>query len=163
MPYSFRSYYLVQLLIVVGILLLSFYLQRYRGMLPCPLCMMQRICFMLLAITFLFSLLTNGFFRQMGNLFSIFFSLLGILFAGRQIWVQHFPAALSNECGVTIQYMLQVLPIHEVAQKIFSGSAECTERGFNFLFLNLAEWSLLLFVLFLFMGLWLFKKTRLRR
>jgi len=158
MFFSLRSLYVMQLLTIVFILLISLYLQYYKSMLPCPLCIMQRGCFVLLGISFFIGIFAKPLGRQIINIFSILFSFAGLFFASRQIWIQYFPTTNSNECGVTIQYMLQVLPLHEVAQKIFAGGAECTERGVNFLFLNMAEWSLLLFIIFLLANLFSFKK-----
>jgi len=52
--------------------------------------------------------------------------------------------------------MLQVLPVNQALQKIFQGSAECTQRGWEFLHMNMAEWALIWFFLFLLMTFCLF-------
>ena len=85
-------------------------------------------------------------------------ALLGILLAGRQVWLQFFFPGDPAECGVSIQYMLQVLTFKEMAQKIFAGSAECTQRGWEFLQLNMAEWSFIWFILLLIVAGYLLKK-----
>jgi len=85
------------------------------------------------------------------NLLSAMTALGGVFFAGRQIWLQHFASAGSAECGVSLQYMMKILPLNEVMRKILEGSTECTQRGWEFFHLNMAEWALAWFTLFLFL------------
>lgn len=139
----------------------SIYLQFYDGFIPCPLCTLQRIVFGLLGMLFLLGIFLPA--KRIGyfllNALISLTALLGALLAGRQIWLQHFPPSDGSECGVSLQYMLQVLPLNEVAKKIFQGTAECTQIGWQFLHLNMAEWSLIWFVGFLFLGLFLVKSS----
>lgn len=157
---SIRSTYLSGLIITIFILVVSAYLQFVDGILPCPLCTLQRITFGLVGIICLIGIFLHGKFwgRIFINCLLIVASLLGIFLAGRQIWLQRFPTSISNECGVSIQYMMQVLPLNEVIQKIFEGSAECTRQDWEFLHFNMAEWALIWFVLFLLMTVFLFLK-----
>jgi disulfide bond formation protein DsbB len=80
-------------------------------------------------------------------------SIAGVIFASRQIYLQNYSSPDAAECGVSLQYMMQILPISEVVQKVFAGSAECTQRGWEFLRLTMAEWTLLWFVGFLILTL----------
>lgn len=158
---SNRIWYLLGTLVVAGLLGFSIYLQMYDGFKPCPLCALQRIAFLILGISFLF-----GFLFYRVKFARVFFSFLGLVFSasglflsGRQVWLQHHPSASSGECGVSLQYMLQVLPVSEVAQKVFQGSAECTEKGWQFLMLNMAEWSLVCFAGFFILAYYLLRKS----
>lgn len=153
-----RSTYLLGLSAVGVLLLTSIYFQLFKGFMPCPLCTLQRISFGLLGILFLIGALTHSKrpVKVMVNALCLLTSMAGIFFAGRQVWLQNFPAADNVECGVSIQYMMQVLPFNEVIEKIFAGSAECTQRGWEFFHLNMAEWALLWFIGFLIMTLCLF-------
>src|SRR3990167_7335375 len=114
---------------------------------PCPLCTLQRIAFAITGILFFIGIFLyhKKLARMAINLTSMLFAGVGIFLAGRQIWIQYFPSPDNSECGVSINYMLTVLPISDVAQKIFSGSTECSQRGWEFLWLNIPEWSLLFF------------------
>ena len=155
-----RKYYGLGFILVAMLLLTSLYLQFYDGFQPCPLCMLQRFAFLLLGVFYLIGLLCYkwGFLRVTASVLALLSAMLGLALAGRQIWLQHFPSANGTECGVSLEYMLQVLPLNEVAQRIFQGTAECTARGWEFLYLNMAEWSLLWFVLFFLLSAYLFKK-----
>lgn len=146
-----RQAYSVCFIIVLIILGTGIYLEYFDGVMPCPLCTLQRICFAALGLIFLLGifLYQNRIIRAVINLSSMLFAGLGVFLAGRQIWIQYYPNPENSECGVSLNYMLSVLPITDVAQKIFSGSAECTQRGWEFLTLNIPEWSLIFFALFL--------------
>lgn len=150
--------YFLSFIFILALLLFSIYLQIFDGVIPCPLCTLQRLTFGLLGILFLIGILISK--RLIGRSIINFLSLLtaglGIFLAGRQIWLQHFPSDSGNACGVSLQYMLQVLPFNEAISKILAGSAECTQRGWEFLYLNMAEWALLWFSLFFLLTIYLF-------
>jgi len=156
---STRLYYLLGISLISLLLLTSIYLQLFEGIIPCPLCTLQRLTFGLLGILFLAGLFLYA--RKWGRLIIdsllALSSILGIFLAGRQIWLQHVPSP-NNECGVSLQYMAQVLPFNELIKKIFEGSAECSKQGWVFMHLNMAEWALVWFVLFLLFSLHLLLK-----
>lgn len=157
---SQRLAYIVCFFTVVAMLGTGFYLEYFDGIMPCPLCTLQRICFAASGLIFLFGifLYRKRCINIILNLSTMLFASLGIMLAGRQIWIQYYPSADNSECGVSLNYMLNVLPLTDVAQKIFSGSTECTQRGWEFLNLNIPEWSILFFIGFLFVsGFYLLK------
>lgn len=157
---SIRSIYFLGFFLAVALLLVGVYLQFVDGVLPCPLCVFQRAAFGLLGIIFLIGLFTYRIpiLRHLINILGVLASLAGIVLAGRQIWLQHYPP-VNNECGVSLQYMMQTFPINEVFRKIFlEGSAECTQRGWEFLSLNMAEWSLIWFIILFIIALFTMTK-----
>lgn len=158
---STRRIYLSGFIIVVFLVLFSIYLQIVDGIMPCPLCTLQRFTFVLLACIFFIGLFVANYFRGriLINFFLFLCSAIGIFLSARQIWLQHY-GDLSNECGVSLQYMLQVLPFDQVLQKVFAGSAECTQQGWQFLHFNMAEWALLCFTLFFLLSVYLFLRVR---
>ncbi len=155
---TIRSTYLLGFIAISVLLLTSLYLQFFEGIIPCPLCTLQRLSFGLLGLWFLIGMALHA--KRGARLFINFLcsitSVIGIFFAGRQIWLQHFPSPDNAECGVSLQYLMQVLPMNQVFQKIFEGSAECSRRGWEFLHLNMAEWALIWFILFFLITLCLF-------
>jgi disulfide bond formation protein DsbB len=154
--------YFIGFLTIGGLLGFSVYLQLFQGIQPCALCTLQRLTFAFLGAAFLFGSLfaRNRILQHLVNTLIFIISGLGIFLAGRQIWLQHFPSTDGTECGVSIQYMLQVLPWHEVLQRIIAGSTECSVRGWELLSLNMAEWALIWFVFFLFSSIYLFVQIR---
>lgn len=162
---STRLMYLLGFLIVSFLVAMSVYLQVKEGIIPCPLCILQRISFGLLGLLFLIGLLlaAQRWCRLLINFLSFLTAGIGIAFAGRQIWLQHFQTNNGGECGVSLQYMMKVLPLSEVMQKVFAGSAECSQRGWEFLSLNMAEWAFIWFTVFLLSTGYLFLKDLIKR
>jgi disulfide bond formation protein DsbB len=156
-----RIAFLFGFLIVVGILGMGFYLEYYQGIMPCPLCTLQRISFGICGTLFFFGflLVRKPVAVFIINLFSMLFAAAGLLLAGRQIWIQSNPDLVTGDCGVSLNYMLSVLPVTDVAQKIFSGSTECSQRGWEFLKLNIPEWSFIFFGLFLLSSLYFLSRS----
>jgi disulfide bond formation protein DsbB len=138
------------------------YLQYAQGLEPCPLCLMQRGFFVLVAAVALLAALHNprGWGRRCYGGFIGLFSIGGVVTAGRQVWLQHLPADQVPECGPDLEFMLEFYPLREVLGLLFRGSGECAEVDWTFLGLSIAEWSLICFVALLIAGLWmLFHRT----
>ena len=153
MTASSRKANLLAFLVVILLLGVTYYLQYYAGFVPCPLCLLQRFTMMGLGLIFFIG--TIFFFQRTGKIIlsviAYIYALIGVLLAGRQVWLQHMPTAISGtDCSASLEYMMQALPITQVMQKIFSGSAECSLVDWRFLHLSLAEWALLSFLAFLF-------------
>ncbi len=145
---SFRKTYLFGFLVIACLLSLAWYLQTHDGIEPCPLCILQRVALAILGVFFFLGALIP--FKKCGrffiSLFAIIFALLGTLIAGRQVWLQHLPASQNSDCGASLEYMLHVLPVHTVLEKVLTGSAECSRIDWQFLNLSLAEWSFICFI-----------------
>lgn len=146
---SSRIIFFISFLFICALLAFTYYLEA-TGFTPCPLCILQRYTLILLGVIFLLASIFA--LRKLSIYFFSFLativSLLGIGLSGRQVWLQHSPN-LQESCGASLQYMLQVFPIKRVLQEVFAGSAECTVKGWEFLSLSLAEWSLICFSLLL--------------
>lgn len=146
-----RPPFLFGFFLIASILGFSFYLEYIRHIFPCPLCELQRFAFALIGCLFLLGACLHRF-RCMRYLFWCLIALTsfgGTLLASKQVWLQHFPSAVKGVCGASISYLLKVFPIDSVISHVFAGSVECTERGWDFLSLDLAEWALISFIGFL--------------
>jgi disulfide bond formation protein DsbB len=65
--------------------------------------------------------------------------------AGRHVWLQHLPADEVPECGASLSYMLDTLPLNETLRRVLQGSGECAEIQWTFLGLSIPEQTLILF------------------
>jgi len=148
-------------LITLGILLNSYWLEFHKGILPCPLCTLQRLTFIVLAVLFAMGALSQNQNKSLHRLLNglvALFAILGAWLAGRQVWLQWMPAAEKSDCGVSLQYLLNILPLDKALLKAINGSAECSQVTWTFWHLSLAEWSLSFFVLFALMSLYQLRK-----
>lgn len=129
----------------------GFYLEYVQSLSPCPLCLLQRLFyFMILLINISsFFLLRAVRYKFVFLSTSTFFSLLGAITAGRQVWLQHLPSDQVPECGPGVAYLLEVYPFQEVVEIIYRGSGSCAETLWEFLGLSIAGWSTIFFVFLL--------------
>lgn len=134
------------------LLLLAYalYVQHVDFLDPCPLCIFQRVCFLLLGVVALIAAIHNpgvrG--RRVYFGFGLFFSVLGAGIAGRHVWLQNLPADQVPACGPGLNYMIDTLPFLKVLEEVFYGSGECAEISWQFLGLSMPSWVLIVFLLF---------------
>jgi disulfide bond formation protein DsbB len=144
-----RTGNLFGLLACAGLLSLAYYAQYGLGLEPCPLCILQRLAVLIVGLLFLAAVLHNpgdrGA-RVYGVLIDLT-ALAGIVVAARQIWIINQPPGSVAECGASLDYMMDVLPLHEVLGKILTGSGECAKIDWEFLGLNMPTWVLICLVL----------------
>ncbi len=155
------------LILACGLSLLGFglYLEHAVGLLPCPLCIVQRIAFIAIMVVALVALL-HAPRNFLGYVYSALIAVIaaaGGAIAGRQIWLQHLPEDQIPECGPGLEYMLETFPLAEALPMILSGSGECAEVQWRFLGLSIPEWSFLWFVIFCVAGVGLFVRHGLWR
>jgi disulfide bond formation protein DsbB len=151
---KYLSYSLVNLygfFIALVILITSVYLQVEVGVLPCPLCMLQRLLVVVIGILFLAGVFIplKRFYRQCYQGGILFFTLLGIITAARHIYLQQLHSTQVPQCAPGLKFLLTHLPLHEALQVIFSNTASCAHVDWSWLGVSLPEWSLFFFVVFL--------------
>ncbi|MCW8855534.1 MAG: disulfide bond formation protein B [Gammaproteobacteria bacterium] len=132
---------------VAAMLFAIFYLQGVLYLTPCPLCIIDRVLISAMAVIFLVAAIHNP--QVKGRLIYAAINLLlvisALLVALRHVWLQHLPADQVPECGAGLSFMLDVLPLWEVIEKVFTGSGECAEVQWRFLGMSIPEQTLLLF------------------
>jgi disulfide bond formation protein DsbB len=148
-PPTIRQGYLAGFLICAGLIAFALYLQYVVGEDPCPLCMLQRIAFIALGIVFLAAAVHDP--RRTAalvyGLLLLVFALAGAAVAGRHVWLQSLPRNLVPECGPGLDFILSRFPLRKAIDMVLRGSGECAEKGWTFLGLTIAGWSLVWFVL----------------
>ena len=129
-------------------MLFGLYLEHIQGLDPCPLCVFQRIAYILIGLIALIGATHNpkDLFLVIYKFLIIITAITGALIAGRQVWLQHLPPELVPECGPGLDYMLNVFPLSDAIKMILSGSGECAEVQWRFIGLSIAEWSLIMFI-----------------
>ncbi len=145
--YRYLQVFLV-LMAVIGMSYALFFLQRYLGLSPCPLCIFQRIGLMVMGGFALLAALINP--KNKAVKLGLWLgSLLGIGWAtgvaARHVWLQHLPADQVPSCGPGLDYWLDTLPVSEVLNQVFAGSGECAVIDWSYLGLSIPEQSLIFF------------------
>ena len=109
----------------------------------CPLCILQRMLYLLLALEAVLLLtLTQG--HRLLAVLMAATAATGAGIAGYQTWLQRFAQGIS--CGGGQPWWEQFVDwAGKQVPLLFQASGLCTETGWVFLGLSIAEWSLLFF------------------
>ena len=152
---------------VACVLLMSYalFVQHVLKLEPCPLCILQRVSVISAGLLFLIAAIHDSGDRGSkvyGALIDLA-ALGGVVVASRHIWVIAQPPGSVAECGASLEYMMDVLPLHQVLGKVLSGSGECAKIDWMFLGLNMPTWVLMCLVGLGFWGVlvnWFVPRTR---
>ena len=142
-----RIFYSIIFAICASLLGFGLYLEHAVGLEPCPLCIFQRVAFIVIGLFALIAAIHNPqkLFERIYTGLILITSLCGAGIAGRQIWLQHLPEDKIPECGPGLEYMLDTFPFTDALRMILSGSGECAEVQWTFLSFSIAEWSIVCF------------------
>lgn len=129
----------------LGLLAFGLYLQEVVGLVPCPMCIVQRYALILIAVCAGLTGLSDRKRIQIGGA-----GLLAVLGAGgayvaaRQSWLQWYPPEVVS-CGRDFYGMIETFPLQRAIPMIFKGSGDCTQVDWTFLGGSIANWSFLWF------------------
>lgn len=130
--------------VIAALLAKSLYLQHVQGYEPCPLCILQRYEYVLVALFALLAAATPGLPSRIAHGIAILATMAGIGTAGWHVYLQLNPPKFAS-CGPGLDYMLSEMPLSSALPRIFHGSGDCTEVQWTFLGLSIAGWSLVWF------------------
>lgn len=158
--WSYRSSFFAGFLICMGLLGFALFSELYWNLIPCPLCIFQRVAFLFMALFFLLGALhaprtPTRWWYSGGVLLG---ALFGVVVAGRHLWIQSLPADQVPSCGPPLDYMFSAFPLDKVLKLVFTGSGECATVE-PILGLPMPAWTLLWFVL---LAAWTIMATRRR-
>jgi len=144
-----RLGYLLGFLASFGVVGLALYLQQQHNLEPCPLCISQRIAYMVLGLLFLMAALhyptRRG--RRIYGFVHFVTAAIGVGIAGRHIWIQANPDKVMTECGAGIGYIFDNLPLSRALSWVFKGTGECSTIDWTFYGITIPQLSLIAFVL----------------
>jgi disulfide bond formation protein DsbB len=130
--------------VCVALLGYALYSQHALGLEPCPLCILQRIAVLFAGLLFLGAALHRAGRAgaiAWGSLIAVV-AAIGAAIAARHVWITAQPPGTVAECGASLDYMLDVLPLREVLAKVLTGSGECGKVDWRFLGLSMPAWVL---------------------
>lgn len=128
----------------------SFFVQHVLEVEPCPLCILQRYTYVVLAPVFF----AAAWVTQHGRAQRVLLAGAAVLCAGGlavaayQTQLQMFPPPIAATCSASLSYMLDTMAATEVLARMFQASGDCSDVSFKVLGLTLAQASLLVFLTF---------------
>lgn len=157
MQYSRGAFALGLIGCVIAIGTALAYFQNYLGLIPCPLCIFQRMAFITLGSIFLIATLHNpqGFMRPVYKVLTVITALVGGGISAWHIRLQNLPAEEVPQCGPGLDFMLEVMPLDKVLTEVFTGSGECSEILWSLFGISIPGWTLIAFISFLGYSIWM--------
>ena len=140
-----RRIWLSILLVCAGLLSFGMYLQHVVGLVPCPMCIVQRYVMVLMGLVALLGVILpsrNVCLPVGGGL--VLLAGGGAYVAARQSWLQWYPPEFAT-CGRDFYGMIETFPLQRAIPMIFKGSGDCTKVDWAFLGGSIANWSFLCF------------------
>jgi disulfide bond formation protein DsbB len=132
--------------VIAGLLSVSLYLQHVVGLEPCPLCILQRYAFVLVAVFALFAALSPDLMSRIAHGVAVLFAFAGGGAAAWHVWLQISPPK-EVSCGPGLEYMLSELPLARALPLIFKGAGDCSAVDWRFFGLSIAAWALVWFTI----------------
>jgi disulfide bond formation protein DsbB len=145
--------------ILVG---LAVAIQTQFNLEPCPLCVTQRIVFIVIGCLFLlFSFIKPNQLIRFIHLTSLLITnIVGIVFASKHILIQSKWITVPAECGIDLDYMFENFPLTEAFSLLFKGTGDCSEIDWLFLGLTLPQLALIAYIMFGMLTFYIYKKIK---
>ena len=139
-----------------GMMAYALYAEHVLLLMPCPLCVFQRMAVISLGIIFLVAALHNpsGVGRRIYAALMSIAAAAGIGVAGRHVWLQNLPPEDVPSCGPGFDYIIDSFPLSEALSLIFTGSGECASIDCLFLGLSMPAWVFISLVVVGSAGIW---------
>ena len=134
----------------------ALFVEHVLLLMPCPLCVFQRMAVISLGLVFLVSAIHDpgSLGRKIYAVFLVLAAGAGSAVAGRHAWLQIMPEDQVPACGPGFDYIIDSFPFSEALALIFTGSGECADIDWIFLGLSMPAWVLFCFIIIGTAGVW---------
>ena len=149
---AFLSFLLISIAIV---------LQIVYELEPCPLCITQRIIFIITGILFLFFyFIKPSKFVKLTHLTSLLITnIAGVVFSIRHIFIQNNWVTVPAECGIDLDYMFENFPLTEAFNLLFIGAGDCSEIDWTFFGITLPQLALIWYLFFIILTIFIYRRV----
>ena len=133
------------------IILLAILMDKILALQACPMCIMTRYVFGIIAVASFLGFIVKKLFI-IDKFLVVLASLAGMAVTGKQIYLQNLSAEeISNlpmGCGMPLETQIEYFGFFGGIANAYKGGPTCAEVNWSFIF-NFAEWGFLFFVIFL--------------
>ncbi len=145
---SYRALCALGLIACVVGMAFALYLQHYRNLEPCNMCIFQRVAMIAAGVFFLAGALhgPKAAGRWLWSGLAGLASLAGALLAARHVWIQSLPEGEVPACGGALDYLFDVMPWQEVVKNVLRGDTDCAKINAAWMGLALPAWTLIAFI-----------------
>lgn len=140
----------------VGMMAYALYAEHYLLLMPCPLCVFERMAVIALGLVFLVVAIHNPieWGRRVYAAAVFVAAAAGVGVASRHVWLQNLPPDQVPSCGPGFDYIIDSFPLSEALSVIFTGSGECASIDWRFLGLSMPAWVLISVLIIGIAGVW---------
>ncbi len=147
--WSFRAQMLAGAFTCAALIGFAIYSQFAWGLVPCPLCIFQRIAYAAVGLVMLLAGVhaprgAGG--RRAWGLLALAAAAVGAGIATRHVWLQVFPPEIPA-CGAPFAFMRETMDTPGLIQQVLIGTGDCGKIDWTFLGLSMPWWSLIWFLL----------------
>lgn len=153
-PSTFRLQFLLGFLACAALMGYALYSQYWLGLVPCNLCIFQRVAMIALGIVFGLGALAGPkavWSQRVWSGLAVLVATAGGIVSGRHLWIQSLPADQVPSCGIPLKDMMTMAKMGattygKVIMKVFAGSGECAKISWTLFGLSMPGWVLICFV-----------------
>jgi disulfide bond formation protein DsbB len=132
------------------IILLAVLMDKILALQACPMCIMTRYVFGIIAVVSFLGFIAKKLFI-IDKFLIVLASLAGIAVTGKQIYLQNLsPEEISKlpmGCGMPLETQIEYFGFFGGIANAYKGGPTCAEVNWSFIF-NFAEWGFIFFVIF---------------
>lgn len=145
----------------LGLILAGLYMQYAMKLIPCALCITQRIFIISVGLMALLGFIhaPTGYGQKIYAGLGVILAAIGASFSARQIHLQSLPADQVPACGPDIAYMFDNFPLMDALSLLLRGDGNCAEVALTFLGLTIPGWTLIAFAGLVAFNLWQFFRS----
>jgi disulfide bond formation protein DsbB len=148
----YRPVLLAVAFVSIALLAVALYLQHVMNMLPCPLCVIQRYAFAVVAIVCLAAAGSKPGAQRAGAGLAALAALAGLGTAGWHLWIKAHP---DVSCGIDpLETSLNTIPTARLLPFMFQADGLCTTEYAPILGLSIPQWSFIWFAIFVILLGW---------
>ena len=142
----------------LGLILVGLYMQYAMELIPCALCITQRIFIIAVGIASFVGFIHHpaGIGQKIYAGLGAILAAIGGSFSARQLHLQNLPADQVPACGPDIAYMFDNFPLMDALSLLLRGDGNCAEVAWPFLGVTIPGWTLVAFVGLIAFNLWQF-------
>ncbi len=125
-------------------------------LIPCPLCITQRVFIVAVGLVGLLGFIHNpsGWGRKIYGGLGALLAIIGGGFSSRQLYLQNLPADQAPACGPGVGYLLENFPLMEALSVLLRGDGNCAEVAWTFLGVSIPGWTLVAFIGLMGFNIW---------
>ncbi|GGY51031.1 disulfide bond formation protein B [Bacterioplanes sanyensis] len=134
---------LLGFLTCAALLATAYYFEYVLYMEPCPMCMVQRLAFLLIGLGCLAVFFARNHYslRLVTLALTVAAAIFGYWSADHHVWLQNLPPEEVPDCGPSFGYLMDTLPLTELLKIMLQGNGNCAEISWSMWGLSMPEWT----------------------